>query len=149
MVQIKNLSKIVVAIDGSQKSTEAVEHGIAMAKRNKADLFVMNVIHTPATMLTYGSEKSFKEFLERSKGEAGKWFDMVRKHATEAGIPVKTDLIEEIYSVPGAIIKYAEEMEADVVVIGGTGRSGLKKFLLGSVSEDVVRYARCPVLVIK
>lgn len=149
MEQIKKLSKIIVAIDGSQKSMEAAEHAIAMAKKNNAELFVVNVIHTPASMLTYGSEKSFKEFLKKSKEEADKWFNTIIKRTTEIGVSVKTDLIEEIYSVPGAIIKYAEEKKADVIVIGGTGRSGFKKFLLGSVSEDVVRYARCPVLIVK
>ncbi len=149
MDQLRKFSKIVVAIDGSQQSIEAAEHGITMAKKDNAELFVMSVIHTPASMLTYGNEKSFREFLKKSKEETDGWFNTVRKKATEFGVSVKTDIVEEIYSVPGAIIKYAEERKSDIIVIGGTGRSGFKKFLLGSVSEDVVRYARCPVLVVK
>ncbi len=149
MDQLRKFSKIVVAIDGSQQSLEAAEHGIAMAKKDNAELFVMSVIHTSASMLTYGNEKSFREFLKKSKEETDEWFNAIRKKATEFGVSVKTDTVEEIYSVPGAIIKYAEERKADVIVIGGTGRSGFKKFLLGSVSEDVVRYSRCPVLVVK
>ena len=65
------------------------------------------------------------------------------------GVDLKTETVKEIYSIPGAIIKYAEKEKAYVIVVGGTGKSGFKKFLLGSVSGDVVRYARCPVLVVK
>ena len=62
---------------------------------------------------------------------------------------MKTEIIEELYSVPSAIVNYAEAMEADLIVIGGTGRTGFKKLLLGTVSGEVVRYSRCPVLVVK
>jgi nucleotide-binding universal stress UspA family protein len=147
--QLKKYSKIIVAIDGSPQSIEAAEHGISMAKKDNAKLVVISVIHTPASVLTYTTEKNFRDFLKKSKEETSDWFNTIRKKATEAGVSIKTDTVEEIYSIPGAIIKYAEQEKADVIVIGSTGRSGFKKLLLGSVSADVVRYARCPVLVVK
>jgi nucleotide-binding universal stress UspA family protein len=149
MVQIGKFSKILVAIDGSPNSFEAIDHGIAMAKKDGAKLFVLNIIHTPGSVLLYSTEKSFREFLKKSKDEAEVWFNKIRKKASEFGVELKTDTIEEIYSIPGAIIKYAEKEKVDVIVVGGTGKSGFKKLLLGSVSGDVVRYARCPVLVVK
>ena len=149
MNQIKKFSKIIVAIDGSTNSFEAAEHGISMAKKDNAKLIVISIIHTPASVLTYSTEKSFKEFLKKSRDETEGWFGKIRKKASEIGVEIKTDTVEEIYSIPGAIIKYAEQEKADVIVVGGTGKSGFKNLLLGSVSGDVVRYARCPVLVVK
>ncbi|MGB6784859.1 MAG: universal stress protein [Nitrosotalea sp.] len=149
MAKSGKFSKILVAIDGSPNSIEAAERGIAMAKNDNAKLVVMSVIYTPASVLTYSTEKSFKEFLKKAKDETEGWFSKMRRNASEIGVDLKTDTVEEIYSIPGAIIKYAEKEKADVIVVGGTGKSGFKKFLLGSVSGDVVRYARCPVLVVK
>ncbi len=171
MYKLKKFSRILVAIDGSPQSIEAAEHGISMAKKDNADLIVMSVIHTiytetshpmevkdlivmsvihtPASILIYATEKNFREFLKKCKEDTDNWFDTIRKKATEVGVPLRTETVEEIYSIPGAIIKYAEQEKADVIVVGGTGRSGFKKLLLGSVSGDVVRYARCPVMVVK
>lgn len=149
MTQIEKFSKILVAIDGSPKSIEAADYGIAMAKKDNAKLVVMNVIYTPASILTYSTEKSFKEFLKKAKDETEMWFSKIRKKASELRVELKTDTVEEIYSIPGAIIKYAEKEKVDIIVVGGMGKSGFKKFILGSVSSDVVQHARCPVLVIK
>jgi len=147
--KLKKFSRILVAIDGSPQSMEAAEHGVSMAKKDNADLVVISVIHTPASVLTYTTEKNFREFLKKSKEDINTWFEKIRNRAAEAGLSIRTETVEEIYSIPGAIIKFAEQEKADIIVIGGTGRSGFKKFLLGSVSGDVVRYARCPVLVVK
>lgn len=54
-----------------------------------------------------------------------------------------------MYSIPGAIIKRAEEDNVDVIIIGGTGKSGFKQLLLGSVVNYALRYSKCPMFVIK
>jgi nucleotide-binding universal stress UspA family protein len=149
LAQLKKFSKILVAIDGSPNSMEATEYGIAMAKKDNAKLVVMNVIYTPASIVTYGTEKSFREFLKKAKDETEEWFGKIRKKASEIGVELKTESVEEIYSIPGAIIKYAEKEKADVIIVGSTGKSGFKKLLLGSVSSDVVKYASMTVMVVK
>ncbi|MGH9926586.1 MAG: universal stress protein, partial [Nitrososphaeraceae archaeon] len=52
-------------------------------------------------------------------------------------------------SVPAAIIDYASINKVNLIVIGTRGRSGIKKVLLGSVAQEVIRESRCPVLVVK
>ena len=121
LVRLGRFSKILVAIDGSDKSIEAAEQGIIMAKKDKAELVVVNIIHTPASTLLYSTEKSFKDFIKKSRAEANTWFGRIRKKADEYGVGLKTEIIEELYSVPSAIVNYAEAMEADLIVIGGTG----------------------------
>ncbi|MDE1830446.1 MAG: universal stress protein [Thaumarchaeota archaeon] len=145
----ETFSKILVAIDGSEISLKAADYGIKLARKDKAQLIVLHVIHIPAAGLMYTTESAFKQFIDKSTNEADGWFDKIRKKASESKVELKAQTIEEMYSVPGAIIKYCEKMNADIIIVGGTGKSGFKKFLLGSVATDVVRYARCPVLVIK
>lgn len=143
------LSKILVAIDGSEMSLKAADYGIEFAKKYHSKLIILHVIHIPAAGLMYMTESTFKQFVEKNKRESEEWFNTIGKEAKEQGIEMKTETIEEIYSVPGAIIKRAEEENVDAIIIGGTGKSGFKRLLLGSVATDVVRYSNRPVFVIK
>ncbi len=149
MNKVESLSKILVAIDGSELSIKAADYGIEFAKKYDAKLIILYVIHVHAAGLMYTTESAFKQFLDKNKKESEEWFKTISNHAKEQGVEIKTETVEEMYSVPGAIIKRAEEEDVDVIIVGGTGKSGFKKFLLGSVATDVVRYSRCPVFVIK
>lgn len=144
-----NLSKVLVGIDGSDMSLKAAAYGIDLAKKNNSQLTIIYVIHIHASSLMYTTDSAFKQFIEKNKSEAETWFDTIRNNAKDKGIEIKTEIIEELYSVAGAIINYAEKNNADAIIIGGTGRSGFKRLMLGSVAADVVRYSKCPVFVIK
>ena len=62
---------------------------------------------------------------------------------------VKTETAEELYSVPAAIVQYAENENADLIIMGSTGKTGFKRLLLGSVANDVVIHSPIPVMIIK
>jgi nucleotide-binding universal stress UspA family protein len=64
-------------------------------------------------------------------------------------VEVETKILERNPSVPDAIIQFAEENSVDLIVIGTKGKTAIKRFLLGSVTESVVHHAHCPVLVIR
>lgn len=149
MNKIEPISKILVAIDGSKMSLKAAEYGIEFAKKYNSKLLVLHVIHIHAAGLMYTTESAFKQFIEKSKKESEEWFGTIREGAKKQGVKITTETVEEMYSIPGAIIRRAEEENADVIIVGGTGKSGFKQLLLGSVATDVVRYAQCPVFVIK
>lgn len=146
------LSKIMVAIDGSEPSMDAVEYAISMAtKQGGCELIVMTVIRmpvssyglmTPENEVRYGKDR--KEIIE-----ARQLLDKVREQVANHGIVFKTEIVDTQLSVEAAIIEYAEEQQVDLIVIGTKGKSGLKKLLLGSVASAVVTYAGCPVLVVK
>ena len=59
------------------------------------------------------------------------------------------ETILDVSSVADAIITYSERNNVDLIVIGTKGRTGLKKFLLGSVASGVISHANCPVLVVR
>jgi nucleotide-binding universal stress UspA family protein len=148
-MSIGNFSKILVAIDGSKMSMKAAEYGVVMAKKDNAVLIALNVIYTPASTFTYTKKTWFDEFLKKSKDEAKEWFNKIKKNATEKEVKIKTETVEEIYSVPAGIIKYAEKENIDLIIMGSTGKTGFKRLLLGSVANEVVVHSPIPVMVIK
>jgi nucleotide-binding universal stress UspA family protein len=62
---------------------------------------------------------------------------------------VTTDIVTDFSSIHQAIVHYASNKNADLVFIGTTGKTGLKRFLIGRVAESVVRHAHSPVLVVR
>ena len=78
MIVTRKIAKVLVAIDGSETSMAAAYHGIELASKMNADLTIVNVILTPASMLSVGGESSFREFIKSSKSDAQKWSDKIR-----------------------------------------------------------------------
>ena len=148
-MNVGKFSKILVAIDGSEMSMKAAEYGVAMAKKDTASLVVISVIYTPASTFTYTKQEWFDEFLKKAKDESTKWFDKIKKNATQNGVQVKVETVEELYSIPAAIVKYAENENEDLIIMGSTGKTGFKRLLLGSVANDVVIHSPIPVMIIK
>ena len=62
---------------------------------------------------------------------------------------IKAETVEELYSIPAAIVKYAENENADLIIMGSTRKTGFKRLLLGSVANDVVIHSPIPVMIIK
>ena len=149
---ITKFSKILVAVDGSESSMDAADFAISMAKKEgNASLIALHVIQStywnnPLDLVT---PTSIEGSLERYKQKFQPWFDKIKEEADYNKIQLKTDIIISPISIIGAIINYSEEEKANLIVIGTRGRSGFKKMLLGSVAAGVVRYAHCPVMVLK
>jgi nucleotide-binding universal stress UspA family protein len=152
---VRNFSKILVAIDGSEISMKAAVYAIDIVRKNKSQLIALTVldVSTPRrisssfiTAPTYGLKE-----LEEKRKEAQQWLDKFEKLAAkENNVKLKTEIIEDpISRIGSAIVDYAERENVDLIVIGSRGRSGFKKMLLGSVASDVVTYAHCPVMVVK
>ncbi len=152
----ENISKILVAIDGSPLSMAAAEDAIEIARKNKSQLIVLYVIDfykypymISSTILapTFGMEKYMEE-----KKEAEKWMETIKEkykqNTGDAGTKnLKTEIVEGTKPVAATIVEYSEYEKVDLIVIGSRGRTGFKKMLIGSVSLEVVKYAHCSVLV--
>jgi nucleotide-binding universal stress UspA family protein len=92
---------------------------------------------------------TIREIILLAEDEAKKWFDKIKAAANKNEIQFRTEFIVAKRSVLSTILDYAEEQNINLIVVGTTGRSGIKKMLLGSVASGLVTYALCPVLVIK
>lgn len=155
------ISKILVAIDGSEHSMKAVELAIEMSEKelsNKTEdddrgLTALTVLDVskPRKFLssfiaapTYGLRE-----LDEERNAAKQWMDAVRKKAEDKKIPFRSEIIEGLVSAEATIVDYAESHEIDLIVVGTRGRTGFSKVLLGSVASRVVEYAHCSVVVVK
>jgi len=133
---------ILLADDGSASALAAVDEALKLAKSNGAKLHIIYVYHIDPDLdiLRTGTREAFKE-------EGSRVLDKAEKKAAQQGVEVETHLEEGIPDEK--IVELASEIEADLVVMGTRGHTGLKKLLIGSVTERVVGQAPCPVLVVR
>ena len=89
--------------------------------------------------------------MKRKRAKIQKILDNIQEKAKTVGIESKTKIlmIPRTEDTVKPILKYAEDEEIDLIVVGTRGRTGIKKMLLGSVASGVVTYAHCPVIVVK
>jgi nucleotide-binding universal stress UspA family protein len=145
------IGKILVPIDGSEYSLNAAKYAIRIAKDEKADLFCIHVI-TPQIPYGYATAAASTrgQNHEEIKDKVESWFDKVKDMAkVEDVADVKTEIFIDVKSVIESIIDYASRKNIDLIVIGTRGRTGLKRFLMGSVANGVVQHAHCPVLLVR
>lgn len=140
---------IVVATDGSKYSVAAASAAIGLAKRNKSSLTVLSV--APNELLSASDmDVTFnqRELIEKnSLREAEKNAKAVKEAAQKEEVEVTAFVLSG--RPADAIIETAKERNADLIVLGSHGRTGVERLLMGSVAERVIVLASCPVLVAK
>jgi nucleotide-binding universal stress UspA family protein len=139
------ISKILVAIDGSDASMEAADYAISISKQYNSELYALHVIRADVDL--FGPHET-SEYMTTMRNEGEKYLNKVKLKANENNIQIKTEIISSI-NIAGGIVDYAEENNIDLLVIGTRGLSGFKKLLLGSVASKVITYAHCPVMLVK
>lgn len=143
------ISKILVAIDGSDASMDAADYAITISEKYNAELLALHVIHPADVDLLPGpAQTSAYSVVVSTNKESQEHLDKVKLKSNEYAITIKTEIVAAI-NVAEGILDYAEGKNTDLIVVGTRGKSGIKRALLGSVAANVVTYAHCPVLVIK
>ncbi len=135
--------RILVPTDGSPASRPAIEHAVALAATHDAAIHAIYVINTAsfASIPTEGSWEGVSEMLEREGGEA---LEEITEAAAAADVPCECVQVDG--SPSREIVRYAEDNDCDLIVMGTHGRGGIDRLLLGSVAEKVVRSSKIPVL---
>ncbi|MFA6498510.1 MAG: universal stress protein [Desulfurivibrionaceae bacterium] len=131
---------ILLATDGSTCCDNALARALEIAQERKAKLSAVSVVYTNDEFYAVGQEV-MKELYQA----ADKVLDKVRKWAGDLG--VQTELFVRDGEPHQAISAMAAEISASLIVMGSHGRKGLTRLLMGSVTERVIGYADCPVLV--
>ncbi|WP_397363039.1 universal stress protein [Olleya sp. R77988] len=140
------MKKIIVPVDFSDHSNYALESAAILAKKYNADILALHMLEISETILTKGetdlqaetvffmklAEKRFNEFLEQDYLEG-----------------VNITPIVKHFKVFSEVNDVAKEHDADLIIMGSHGSSGLKEIFVGSNTEKVVRHAEVPVLVVK
>ncbi len=142
----KLYKKILIATDGSEYTKNSVDYGIDFAKNTGAKLHAIYVVDTAAfaSIPMDAAWESMYELLRQEGDEATKY---VADRAHGEGLDVERNTVEG--HPADEIIKYAEKNAISLIVMGTLGKSGLDRFLLGSVAEKVVRTSKIPVLVVR
>lgn len=141
--------KALVTTDGSEFSLKGLERLGQLVPVADTDIELVSVYASPRA-LTYGADPfnaSFERMAEQLRDKAESDVAEARKILEAQGFAVKT--LTVMGEAASAILTLAESMKPDLIVVGSHGRTGIQRFLLGSVSERIVRYAPCSVLVIK
>lgn len=145
-VQVK---RILIPIDGSKYSLKAAKYAVRIAKDGNAKLFCINcIVGIPYGYINPAS--STDQYYEDIKDKVESWFDEVRLIAKVEGVTeITTETFMDPHSVINSILDYAVSREIDLIVIGTRGRTGLKRFLMGSVANGVLQHAHCSVLLVR
>ena len=143
---MRRLETIVVAVDFSDPSQVALDEAIGHAGQEGARLHIVHALELPATAVAYGFELPVT-YVSDSRDAAQQLLEEAVKHAAERGVDAESHLSNA--PAVTAIVGLAAECEADLLVVGTHGHTGLKHFTLGSVAERVMSRAPCSVLVAK
>ena len=136
---------ILVPTDFSESAEYALDYAVQLAGKLDAKILLLNAIGAPALgipELGIAVTSTMMESLVKSNSEA------LDKLATSKQ-PAKIETLLRSGDARDVIVLAAEELAADLIVMGTHGRRGFRRALLGSVAEGVVRAAPCPVLTIR
>lgn len=137
MITIK---KIICPVDFSGLSRKAMQYANEFAKLSGGQIFLVGVVENDPTI-------NYSHGLETERAEEQKKLEALIEEEQMAGI-VADYVIYEGFPEE-CILDYAKRQDADIIIMGSHGRRGLKRMILGSVAEHVIRRAPCPVLVVK
>ncbi len=147
-------AKILLATDGSEDSALAAQAAIAIAKDTGAELHVVHVgearpAYPPPTAGGPPLPSASRDEIQQA---AQSLLDKQTSEITEAGGKIVESHLR-MGRPPEEILRLSEEIIAGLIVVGNQGLSGrfsrMKRFVMGSVSENVTRYARCSVMVVR
>ena len=140
---------ILVPVDGSETSYAAVGKAIEIAQAFKSKITVVQVLTLdPYIAAEYISAAQTNDIIERARVSIQTTLNEALAKFEGTGLTVESKLLEG-QVVHTEIAKAADELNADLIVIGSHGRTGLKKFFLGSVAQSVLSSAQAPVLIVR
>ena len=134
---------ILLAVDGSEYSHRAIEYAKSIAERYEANLWLIHVFSLTSDLLGY---KDFEKLYAKRKSTGQAVLDDTKKIIGSTTFKMHQELIEG--SEAEAILKVAENHQADLIVMGTRGFGAVKGLLVGSVSRKVIHLSTCPVMVV-
>ncbi len=143
-------TKILLATDGSEEASLATEAATELSKNTASEVHLAYVVPTPERLAyphRYPTEVR-KEIFEQAMKEAGEFLDTQAEQIRSGG-----GSVSEVHLRTGRpddeIVSLSEDLGVGLIVIGSRGLTGVRRALMGSVSDSVVRHAHCPVMVVR
>ena len=143
------LNNILVPVDGSETSYAAVAKAVEFAKTFGSKITVVQVLTLdPYIAAEYITAAQTNDLIERARASILNTLEEAKAKFSTEGVTVETRLLEG-QVVHTELVKAAEETHSDLIIIGSHGRTGIKKFFLGSVAQSVLGASDIPVLVVR
>jgi nucleotide-binding universal stress UspA family protein len=143
-------TRIVVGTDGSETAAEAVSKAIELAKLTGATLSLVSAYAPVSGRRVSGEQRQAPTDVHYEIGpreDVNLVLDAAAADAKREGIEVQTHAVEG--DPADAILNVAEEVKADLIVVGNKGMTGTRRFLLGSVPNNVSHHAPCSVIIVR
>jgi nucleotide-binding universal stress UspA family protein len=151
MVSPENIRRILIAVEDSPYSEQAVNYGVLLAKNLDSKITLVHVDEIPmsspysADPLLNESPVMIPELMQLQEEASQALFKKIQDKYADI---VQFTTLTKIGRAQDEILAVAEECKADMIILGTHGRTGFDHFISGSVSQSVARKAKCPVLII-
>lgn len=136
------IQRILVAYDGSPHAEHAMNVALSMAGEMKAKLFVVSVIRPPEP----AESAEFHAVVDDGREKFEKSYIPIRELAKQRDIELETEIV--VGHPAEQIIHMADKTQASLIVMGKRSHTILHRWMIGSNSERVLRYAHCPVMIV-
>lgn len=143
--------RILVPVDGSRTSQLGLKEAVRLAKGQKASLILVHVVDEHVVIMASMEAASYLEDLRPSLMKGGRRIlERAAEAVRKAGVGCKSVLLETMVA-PAAdlIVRQAKKSRADLIVIGTHGRRGVRRLVMGSDAEQVVRTSPIPVMLVR
>jgi nucleotide-binding universal stress UspA family protein len=138
--------KILVPLDGSPLAEAVLPHAQALAKSEGAEIVLLRVPVTPSLEMLARAPGLANKIIEETEQETEAYLEIETAKLMKEGTKVTSMMREG--PIPEMILKVADEIHADVITMSTHGRSGMQRWLMGSVADRVVNHSHIPVMLI-
>jgi nucleotide-binding universal stress UspA family protein len=139
---------VLVAVDGSEPSARALDESIRLVKAHGGKLRIMHIVDDLSVLA--GSGYYTEDGVMHALGKGRQIVNAAAAAARKAGVMAEVDLVECVGGRTASfIVDAAKESGASLIVLGTHGRRGLRRLVMGSDAEEVVRSAPVPVLLVR
>ena len=140
---------ILVPLDGSEPSQDALQQALDIASGDQATLHLLHVIDSFPVMFELSAQTNFETMKQSLRSWSEGMLETARRKAAEQGVNAQV-IVRELVSgrVSDTIVGVARDAACDLIVMGTHGRRGLRRMMLGSDAESVVRLSHIPVLLV-
>ena len=136
------MSKILVAVDGSEYGDKAFEYATQLIKNHRSLLIIVHIIEE---YVNIGQSIS-----NELKKDSNRILQEYKTKAEDTGLESSIKIIEDRgFSVAEKILEIAEKEQVDIIVVGTKGQKPSEQFLLGSTSYKIAHYSKCSVIIVK
>jgi nucleotide-binding universal stress UspA family protein len=143
-------TRIVVGTDGSDTATEAVRQAVGLAKLSGAELSIVSAYEPVSKRRIEGEQQGAPADVQYEIGpreDVNLVLERAAATAKQEGVEVQIHPVEG--NPTDALLNVAEEINADLIVVGNKGMTGARRFLLGSVPNNVSHHAPCSVIIVR